>query len=72
MHEADGSNYENESVLLELDAPSKVVIQHESLPRYVLTIRLAAEEGATRIVWNQQFGNPVAAARLRHIVEPAN
>ena len=72
MHGPDGKHYRNESLFLELDAPSKVVIHHVSLPRYVLTVSLSAEQGKTRVVWNQEFESAVAAARLRHIVEPAN
>jgi len=73
MHGPDGKHYPNESLFLEVEPPSKVVIHHVSLPRYVLTIGLD-EEGSseTRITWNQEFESAVAAARLRHIVEPAN
>lgn len=72
MHGPDGKNYPNESVLDSLDEPSRVVIRHVSLPRYVLTVTLTEREGGTEVDWNQQFEDPVAAARLRHIVEPAN
>ena len=72
MHGPDGKHYPNESVFLELVAPSRVVIHHVSLPRYVLTIGLDEEGSGTRIAWNQEFENAVAAARLRHIVVPAN
>src|SRR6476659_8272634 len=36
MHGPDGTNYPNESVFLELHAPFRIVIQHESQPRFVL------------------------------------
>ena len=72
MHGPDGKNYPNESVFAALDEPSRVVIRHISLPRYVLTITLTEREGGTEVDWNQQFEDPVAAERLRHIVEPAN
>ena len=72
MHGPDGKSYPNESVFDALDEPSRVVIRHVSLPRYVLTITLTGRDGGTEVDWNQQFEDPVAAARLRHIVEPAN
>jgi uncharacterized protein YndB with AHSA1/START domain len=72
MHGPDGSNHPNESVFLKLDAPSTLVIQHVSQPRFVLTITLAMHEGGTAISWSQQFEDSAVAARIRHIVEPAN
>jgi uncharacterized protein YndB with AHSA1/START domain len=72
MHGPDGSNHSNESVVLEINAPSKVVIHHVSRPRYVLTVTLAALENGTEIAWAQEFEDSAVAARLRHIAEPAN
>jgi len=72
MHGPDGSYHQNESVFLELHAPSKVVIQHVSLPRFVLTVTLAAHEAGTAITWTQEFEDSAVAARIRHIVEPAS
>lgn len=72
MQGPDGKRYPNESVFEDLAAPSKVVIHHVSLPRYVLTITLTPDEAGTTILWTQQFESAVAAERLRHIVEPAN
>ena len=72
MQGPDGKRYPNESVFLDVKGPSKVVIHHVSLPRYVLTITLTPQEGGTGIDWNQQFESAVAADRVRHIVEPGN
>ena len=72
MHGPDGSHHPNESVFLEVDAPSTLVIRHVSAPRFVLTIVLAADEGGTAITWTGGFEDPAVAARIRHIVEPAN
>lgn len=71
MHGPGGANYPNESVFLELH-PAKLVIQHVSRPRYVLTVTLAAHETGTALTWNQVFEDRAVAARIRHIVEPAN
>jgi uncharacterized protein YndB with AHSA1/START domain len=72
MHGPDGSHHPNESVFLRLDAPSSLVIQHVSKPHYVLTVTLAAHGSGTAISWAQEFEDGAVAARIRHIVEPAN
>jgi uncharacterized protein YndB with AHSA1/START domain len=72
MHGPDGANYPNESVFLELLAPSRIVIQHMSPPHFVLTVTLAAHAGGTEIDWAQAFEDPKLAASLKHIVVPAN
>ena len=72
MHGPNGSQHPNESAFLELHAPSKVVIHHVSKPRYVLTITMAAHDHGTAITWSQEFEDAAGAARIRHIVEPAN
>jgi uncharacterized protein YndB with AHSA1/START domain len=72
LHGPNGANFPNESVFVELEAPSKVVIHHVSPPRYLLTVTLAAHDAGTAITWNQEFEDAAVAARIRHIVEPAN
>jgi len=72
MHGPDGQNYANESVFVEIAAPSRLVIHHVSRPRYVLTISLTAHEEGTAVRWNQEFEEGVIVARIRHILEPAN
>ena len=72
MHGPEGTKHPNESVFVELDAPSRLVMHHVSRPRYLLTVRLATHEGGTALDWSQEFEDRVVAARLRHIVEPAN
>lgn len=72
MHGPDGSHHPNESVFLEVAEPSRVVIHHVSPPRFVLTVTLEAQEQGTAVTWNHEFEDPAVAARIRHIVEPAN
>ena len=72
MHGPDGSRHPNESTFLRLDAPSTLVIQHASPPRFVLTVALTPDERGTTISWAQEFEDSAIAARIRHIVEPAN
>ncbi len=72
MHGPKGAQFQNESTFLELNAPSTVVIQHLSKPRYVLRVTLTPSPDGTAIDWAQQFEDPAVAERIRHIVEPAN
>ena len=72
MHGPNDAQFQNESVFRELDAPSRLVIHHVSKPRYVLTVTLAAHDDGTAITWAQEFEDAAVAARVKHIVEPAN
>ena len=72
MHGPDGTHHPNEIVFMKIDPPSTLVMHHVSLPRYTLTVTLVADEGRTTITWSQEFEDPAVAARIKHIVEPAN
>jgi uncharacterized protein YndB with AHSA1/START domain len=72
MHGPDGANYPNVSTFVAVEAPHKVVIQHENAPRFVLTITLSSDAAGTRVDWVQTFEDAAVAAAVRHIVEPAN
>jgi uncharacterized protein YndB with AHSA1/START domain len=72
MHGPDGRSYPNESVFAEIQAPKKVVVQHVSEPKFHLTVVLASSATGTIVLWSQEFENPEIAARVEHIVVPAN
>ena len=72
MHGPDGRNYPNENVFAEIDAPGTVVIAHASEPRFRLTILLTASATGTVVSWSQAFESSEVAARVEHIVVPAN
>lgn len=72
MHGPGGTNYPNECVFRELHAPSRLVIDHVVTPHFTLTITLTPHEAGTVITWNQAFESAEFAARVRHIIEPAN
>jgi len=72
MHGPDGRDYPNENVFEEIQAPRRVVIRHVSEPKYRLTIEMTASETGTLVSWSQEFDNPEVAARISHIVAPAN
>ena len=72
MHGPDGHDYPNENVFAEIEAPGKVVVVHDSEPRYRLTIGLAESAGGTVVSWTQTFASAEVAARIEHIAVPAN
>lgn len=72
MHGPDGKNYPNESVFAELEPFKKVVVVHDSLPKYRLTITLSAVGEGTLVGWSQAFEDAKVAKAIEHIVVPAN
>lgn len=72
MHGPDGTHHPNVSRLRELRMPATFVLEHVSAPRFVLTVTCTEQDGQTILRWVQAFEDAAVAARLRHIVEPAN
>jgi uncharacterized protein YndB with AHSA1/START domain len=72
MHGPDGRNYPNESVFAEVEPPGRVVVQHVSEPKFLLTIALTPSAAGTVVAWSQAFESPEVASRIEHIVVPAN
>jgi uncharacterized protein YndB with AHSA1/START domain len=72
MHGPDGQNYRNESVFAEVEPSRMVVVQHDSGPKYRLTITLTPSAGGTTVSWAQAFESADVAKRIEHIVVPAN
>jgi uncharacterized protein YndB with AHSA1/START domain len=73
MHAPNGKDIPNESVFREIEPFKRILIQHESKPRYLLTVTLEpTDNGGTLVQWEQEFENPKVAGAIKHIVEPAN
>ena len=72
MHGPNGSDYRNESVFAEIEAPGKVVVEHVSEPKFRLTILLTPSARGTIVSWSQAFESAEVADRVEHIVVPAN
>lgn len=72
MHGPDGSNYSNENVFLALEPGRRVVIRHECLPYFTLTVLLDEDAAGTKLTWEQAFDDAVTAQAVQHIVVPAN
>ncbi len=72
MHGPDGKNYSNENIFTEIDPPKKVIIQHVSEPKFLLTITLVPSMTGTHLTWSQVLENSEIAKRIKNIVVPAN
>lgn len=73
MHGPNGKHYPNESLFREIEPCRRVVIQHVSQPRYVLTVAFEpTASGGTLVRWEQEFEDPRVASGVEHIVVPAN
>lgn len=72
MHGPDGKDYPNESVFAEVQAPTRVVVAHDSLPHYRLTITLTPSGDGTLVTWVQAFADEKVAKAIEPIVVPAN
>jgi hypothetical protein len=73
MHGPEGGNYPNEAVFAEIVPERRIVVDHVSEPKFVLTISLEPREGGgTRVGWSQAFADPELGRRLEPIVGPAN
>lgn len=73
MHGPNGKHYRNESVFRDIRPGTRIVIDHRSRPRYLLTIDLEpATSGGTVVRWEQAFKSPKVEAGLADIVVPAN
>ena len=72
MHGPNGADYPNESVVVEVVKPERIVLEHVSGPRFRLTITLAPEAGKTRITWRMLFPSAADCDKVRGLAVPAN
>lgn len=72
MHGPDGTDYANHSVFEEIEAPSRVVFQHLSAPKFRMTITLCEEAGKTRVDWRGLFESARVRDQVAKYAIPAN
>lgn len=73
MTAPDGTVYPNEWRFLEIDAPARLVLDHERPGhRFLLTVTFSAQPGGTRLGWRMRFDSAEEVARIRAFVVPAN
>jgi uncharacterized protein YndB with AHSA1/START domain len=72
MHGPDGTDHPNHCRFEELDPGRRIVIRHEDVPRFTLTVRLAPDGDGTHLDWGQTFDEVRVADALRPFVLVAN
>ena len=72
MHGPDGRDYPNQSVFVEVKPPKRVVLRHDSTPRFEMTITFEDERGRTRDGWRQLFETAAERTRVARFAEVAN
>jgi len=72
MHGPDGSNYPNHNVYREIVENEKIVIEHISDPKFVLTATFEDEGDKTKLIFNMQFFEARKFEQVLKIVPEAN
>ncbi len=72
MHGPDGRNYENHSVFIEIVEPRRLVFQHVSPPRFLVTATFEEADVATKVTFRMGFESVVERDRVARIAVPAN
>jgi hypothetical protein len=69
----DGGEHANRSLFLEFRAPDRVVIEHlGGFHHFLLTVLLTAEEGGTKVGWQQRFDDVEHCEQVAPFVREAN
>jgi len=69
----DGAEFHNLSRFLAVEAPARVVFQHEEpVHRFQMTMTFAAEGAGTQLTWRMRFAAPDEFARVRDFIAAAN
>lgn len=55
MHGPDGTDYKNETIIVDIIKHKKIVYDHVSGPRFLATIEFEAQGNKTRIDWHMLF-----------------
>ncbi|WP_306590631.1 SRPBCC family protein [Geothrix sp. 21YS21S-4] len=72
MHGPDGTDYPNQSVFVEVEAPSRLVFDHVSGHRFRVVATFEAADGGTEVTFRMRFESAEACAEVRDFVVPAN
>lgn len=73
LHGPDGTDYENEYVVLEAAEPERIVISHpDPEHKFRLTIILAEEGENTRLTWRMRFESVEHCNQVKPFVAKAN
>jgi uncharacterized protein YndB with AHSA1/START domain len=73
MHAPDGTDFDNESVFLDVVAPERIAFRHlRPVHEYEATIVLSEQAGGTHLAWKMVFDSVAECHRVRPFVVQAN
>lgn len=72
MHGPDGKDYANECVFAEIALPERIVVRHDSMPHFTLTVTLEARGDSTLLRWVQAFEDAETCAAVTKYAGNAN
>ena len=72
MHGPDGKDYLNENVFAEVALPERIVVRHDSVPHFTLTVTLEARGDKTLLRWLQAFEDAETCAKVAKYAGNAN
>jgi len=72
MHGPDGTDYANHSVFHTVEAPARIVLEHQTAPHFEMHITLSSEAGGTRLGWRMRFDDAATRDSVARYAVPAN
>lgn len=72
MHGPDGSDYDNHSIFVDIEAPRRIVFDHVSGHVFRITATLEPDGEGTLLTWRMAFESAEECARIRAFVSGAN
>ena len=72
MRGPDGTEYLNESVFTEIQAPSRLVLRHDSRPHFVAEFEFEPRPSGSLIVYRQVFESSEECRRIAEFAGDAN
>jgi uncharacterized protein YndB with AHSA1/START domain len=72
MHGPDGTDYKNEWIFVEIEKPSRIVLDHMSPPKFRVTATFEDMDGKTRITFQQVFETAAVYENVKPRAVPGN
>ncbi len=72
MHGPDGKDYPNRSVFHTVEAPARILLEHQNAPHFEMQITLAEEAGGTRLSWRMRFDDDATREAVAPYAVPGN
>lgn len=66
MHSPDGTDFKNKHVYLKLEKPSKLVLQHVTSPKFIMTATFEAKGNQTLVTLHSEFES---AEQLEQVIK---